>query len=181
MSSNPPPAASSSKASAPAAPQSPAQNQSVSATVHFFGQQRGSLPFKNAPTPRNNQPSKKQNKGSKKFRQSDEDSIAESVSAHARDTPRVLTAQLAMRPFSNRKGQTSITHLMNFNLPPRPQNHHPSHAHGRSYRRAPTWGVGSGYHATDKARYAGHDPPASTTDSAQICARQLPLHCRSAR
>ncbi|KAL1611764.1 hypothetical protein SLS59_000483 [Nothophoma quercina] len=140
MSSNPPSAASSSKASAPTAPQSPAQNQSVSATANFFGQQRGALPFKNSPTPRNNQTAKKQNKGSKKFRQSDEDDIAES---------------LAMRPFSNRKGQTSITHLMNFNLPPRPQNHHhhDRNGHGRSYRRAPTWGVGSGYHASDKARY----------------------------
>ncbi|KAJ4346114.1 hypothetical protein N0V95_005667 [Ascochyta clinopodiicola] len=139
MSSNPPPVASSSKVSAPAAPQSPAQNQSTSATVHFFGQQRGSLPFKNAPTPRSNQPSRKQNKGSKKFRQADEDPIAE---------------PLAMRPSSNRKGQTSITHLMNFNLPPRPQNlPHAHSSHGRSYRRAPNWGVGSGYHANDKARY----------------------------
>ena len=83
MSSNPLSAASSSKVSAPAAPQSPAQNQSASATVNFFGQQRGSLPFKNSPTPRNIQTAKKQNKGSKKFRQSDEDDIAESVRANA--------------------------------------------------------------------------------------------------
>jgi hypothetical protein len=63
-----------------------------------------------------------------------------------------------MRPYGNRKGQTSITHLMNFNLPPRPQNLHHSdrHGHGRSARRVPTWGVGSGYHATDKARYAAN-------------------------
>lgn len=58
-----------------------------------------------------------------------------------------------MRPFNNRKGQTSITHLMNFSLPPRPQNHHHSHGYGRNYRRTPTWGLGSGYHAVDKARY----------------------------
>jgi hypothetical protein len=58
-----------------------------------------------------------------------------------------------MRPFNNRKGQTSITHLMNFSLPPRPQNH-PSHgAYSRNSRRTPTWGLGSGYHAVDKARY----------------------------
>lgn len=56
-----------------------------------------------------------------------------------------------MRPFNNRKGQTSITHLMNFSLPPRPQNH--SHGYGRNNRRNPTWGLGSGYHAVDKARY----------------------------
>lgn len=57
-----------------------------------------------------------------------------------------------MRPFSNRKGQTSITHLMNFSLPPRPQNHQ-SHGYSRNNRRNPTWGLGSGYHAADKARY----------------------------
>jgi hypothetical protein len=57
-----------------------------------------------------------------------------------------------MRPFNNRKGQTSITHLMNFSLPPRPQNHQ-SHGYGRPNRRNPTWGLGSGYHAADKARY----------------------------
>jgi hypothetical protein len=57
-----------------------------------------------------------------------------------------------MRPFSNRKGQTSITHLMNFSLPPRPQNNH-SHGYSRGTRRAPTWGLGSGYHAIDKARF----------------------------
>lgn len=64
-------------------------------------------------------------------------------------------SQLAMRPFNNRKGQTSITHLMNFSLPPRPQNYHPHHSHGygRNYRRNPGWGLGSGYHAVDKARY----------------------------
>jgi hypothetical protein len=55
-----------------------------------------------------------------------------------------------MRSSNSRKGQTSITHLMNFSLPPRPQ-YHPS-SRGTS-RRAPTWGLGSGYHAVDKARY----------------------------
>lgn len=62
--------------------------------------------------------------------------------------------QLAMRPLNSRKGQTNITHLMNFSLPPRPQNssHHP-YGGSRNYRRHPTWGLGSGYHAVDKARY----------------------------
>jgi hypothetical protein len=58
-----------------------------------------------------------------------------------------------MRPFNNRKGQTSITHLMNFSLPPRPENHHQSRGYSRNNRRNPTWGLGSGYHAADKARY----------------------------
>lgn len=54
-----------------------------------------------------------------------------------------------MRSTTSRKGQTSITHLMNFLLPPRPQYHPPP----RNTRRNPTWGLGSGYHAVDKARY----------------------------
>jgi Zinc finger, C3HC4 type (RING finger) len=60
-----------------------------------------------------------------------------------------------MKSINSRKGQTSITHLMNFSLPPRPyfqqHNYHP-HNH-RHQRRNPTWGIGSGYHAIDKARY----------------------------
>ena len=60
-----------------------------------------------------------------------------------------------MKSINSRKGQTSITHLMNFSLPPRPffqqHNYHP-HTH-RHQRRNPTWGIGSGYHAIDKARY----------------------------
>ncbi|KAH7079355.1 hypothetical protein BKA63DRAFT_551719 [Paraphoma chrysanthemicola] len=142
MSSQLPPVASSSKAPTSSGPASPAQNQPGSLnTVNFFGQQRGSVgtgaSSRSSPTPRNSQQAKKQHKGSKRFRQTDEDAIVES---------------LAMRPFNNRKGQTSITHLMNFSLPPRPQNHH-SHGSGRNNRRNPTWGLGSGYHAVDKARY----------------------------
>ena len=58
-----------------------------------------------------------------------------------------------MRSTSSRKGQTSITHLMNFSLPPRPQASNAT-SYGRHVRRNPTWGLGSGYHAVDKARYA---------------------------
>ena len=54
-----------------------------------------------------------------------------------------------MRSANSRKGQTSITHLMNFALPPRPEYHPPP----RGGRRYATWGLGSGYHAMDKARY----------------------------
>ena len=57
-----------------------------------------------------------------------------------------------MQSANSRKGRTSITHLMQFALPPRPQNYQ-SHHHGRSARRNPTWGLGSGYHAADKARF----------------------------
>ena len=59
-----------------------------------------------------------------------------------------------MKSINSRKGQTSITHLMNFSLPPRPQynTYSGSHTH-RHQRRNLTWGLGSGYHHIDKARY----------------------------
>lgn len=61
-----------------------------------------------------------------------------------------------MKSTSSRKGQTSITHLMSFALPPRPQSQYHNHySHARNGRRNPTWGLGSGYHAVDKARYDG--------------------------
>ena len=102
-------------------------NSSGSATRHTLQAQA-----------RNNQPLKKQHKTSKRARLVDEDAIAESN---------------AMRPFNNRKGQTSITHLMNFSLPPRPHHYQQHQVNYRYQRRNPTWGVGSGYHAVDKARY----------------------------
>ncbi|KAF2790053.1 hypothetical protein K505DRAFT_377807 [Melanomma pulvis-pyrius CBS 109.77] len=145
MSSNPPSISISSKAAAPSAQLSPAQTPGSVATGDSYGQRRsGGSSFgagattRSSPTPRSGQHKKKQHKGSKRFPQVEDDAIAESM---------------AMRPFTSRKGQTSITHLMNFSLPPRPHNYNPSHAHGRHSRRHPTWGLGSGYHATDKARY----------------------------
>ncbi|KAI4238947.1 MAG: hypothetical protein LQ349_000717 [Xanthoria aureola] len=90
-----------------------------------------------SPAARNSQPLRKQHKGQRRPRLADEDAAAESA---------------VMQSTRNRKGQTSITHLMNFVLPPRPQNH--SHSNNaRNSRRNPTWGLGSGYHAADKARY----------------------------
>jgi len=64
-----------------------------------------------------------------------------------------LGESAAMRSINSRKGQTSITHLMNFSLPPRPQHHYQHHFNNRHQRRNPTFGLGSGYHAVDKARY----------------------------
>ncbi|KAL1835691.1 hypothetical protein VTJ49DRAFT_6210 [Mycothermus thermophilus] len=58
----------------------------------------------------------------------------------------------ALRNTSSRRGQTSITHLLNYSLPPRPHESY-NRAYSRSYRRNPTWGAGSGYHPADKARY----------------------------
>lgn len=62
----------------------------------------------------------------------------------------------ALRNPTSRRGQTSITHLLDYSAPL--HNHHHNHGHHhhsnpRSYRRNPTWGPGSGYHAVDKSRY----------------------------
>ncbi|ROW10018.1 hypothetical protein VPNG_06541 [Cytospora leucostoma] len=57
----------------------------------------------------------------------------------------------AIRNASSRRGQTSITHLLNYSAPrPQFENHY---SYNRNYRRNPTWGPGSGHHAADKARY----------------------------
>src|ERR1700710_49936 len=56
-----------------------------------------------------------------------------------------------MRNANSRRGQTSITHLMNFTLPPRPQDYR--NTIGRGTRRGNIYGVGSGHHSSDKARY----------------------------
>ncbi|KAI9729222.1 MAG: hypothetical protein M1834_007014 [Cirrosporium novae-zelandiae] len=88
----------------------------------------------NLASARNNQSLRKQNKTSRRPKLVDEDAIAESMAMHSTNS---------------RRGQTSITHLMRFSLPPRPQ-YQSSHRHTR---RNPTWGLGSGYHAVDKARY----------------------------
>ncbi|UNI15648.1 Delta(24(24(1)))-sterol reductase [Purpureocillium takamizusanense] len=59
----------------------------------------------------------------------------------------------AVRNPSSRRGQTSITHLLNYTAPRAYQDHGHHLHHPRSFRRNPTWGPGSGYHAADKARY----------------------------
>ncbi|QSZ36860.1 hypothetical protein DSL72_006743 [Monilinia vaccinii-corymbosi] len=85
---------------------------------------------------RNNQGQRKQHRNSKKPRLADEDAMAESA---------------AMRNANSRRGQTSITHLMNFTLPPRPQDYRNTITRGT--RRGNTYGIGSGHHSSDKARY----------------------------
>ncbi|KAI1389725.1 uncharacterized protein F4822DRAFT_211062 [Hypoxylon trugodes] len=55
----------------------------------------------------------------------------------------------AVRNASSRRGQTSITHLLNYSVPTRNYNDY----YPRSNRRHPTWGPGSGHHAVDKARF----------------------------
>ncbi|KAI9647908.1 hypothetical protein NHQ30_004297 [Ciborinia camelliae] len=85
---------------------------------------------------RNNQSQRKQHRNSKKPRLADEDAMAESA---------------AMRNANSRRGQTSITHLMNFTLPPRPQDYRNTISRGP--RRGNIYGIGSGHHSSDKARY----------------------------
>jgi Zinc finger, C3HC4 type (RING finger) len=94
---------------------------------------------RNTAQARKDQPLRKQGKAQRRARLADEDAYAESA---------------AMKSINSRKGQTSITHLMNFSLPPRPQyqpQHHASNHRHQRYNK--TWGLGSGYHAVDKARY----------------------------
>ena len=94
---------------------------------------------RHASQPRNSQPLRKQHKAQRRARLADEDAMAESA---------------ALRSLNSRRGQTSITHLMNFSLPPRPSYQHQHYPpHRRNQRANPTWGLGSGYHAVDKARY----------------------------
>ncbi|KAF8454910.1 hypothetical protein BGX38DRAFT_1088938 [Terfezia claveryi] len=61
-------------------------------------------------------------------------------------------AHLDRAPAGNSRRGTSITHLMNWDMPRRPFEHH-YHPRNTYQRRNPTWGLGSGYHAVDKARY----------------------------
>lgn len=63
----------------------------------------------------------------------------------------VDSLQAAMRNANSRRGQTNITHLMNFTLPPRPQDQRNTMQRGS--RRANIYGIGSGHHSSDKARY----------------------------
>lgn len=58
--------------------------------------------------------------------------------------------QGVMRNVNGRRGQTSITHLMNITLPPRPQDYRNTIARGS--RRGNIYGIGSGHHSSDKAR-----------------------------
>lgn len=96
-----------------------------------------------ASTPRKGQGLRKQHKNQRRPAQDSE----------SRSSPDAYDAMAEIRAFRNpnsRRGQTSITHLLNYSTP-RPYQDHSSYA--RSYRRNPTWGPGSGYHASDKARY----------------------------
>ncbi|KAK0702609.1 hypothetical protein B0T21DRAFT_378364 [Apiosordaria backusii] len=123
---------------------SPAPSQTPSAASFETSRRQTQSPLHTQGQPRKSQGARKQHRNQRRAGPSfgnshmdDEDAMAEIR---------------ALRNTSSRRGQTSITHLMNYALPPRP--YEGSHApYSRSYRRNPAWGVGSGYHAVDKARY----------------------------
>ncbi|KAI6710570.1 hypothetical protein JHW43_006900 [Diplocarpon mali] len=117
---------------------SPLQQQNNQSTSPGFesSSRRSASSFTTIAASRNNQGSKKQHRNSRKPRLADEDAMAESG---------------AIRNANSRRGQTSITHLMSFTLPPRPQDHRNTFSRGS--RRATTFGIGSGHHSSDKARY----------------------------
>ncbi|KAK5661682.1 hypothetical protein OQA88_9782 [Cercophora sp. LCS_1] len=140
------PSSSGKSSSAPAAASHQQAAPQASAVATFEVNRR---PCQNSPNtqanPRKGQGSRKQHRAQRRAdpmrlpgRLDDEDDMAE---------------LRAVRNASSRRGQTSITHLMNYALPPRPyyDSHHALSS--RSYRRNPTWGMGSGHHAIDKARY----------------------------
>ncbi|KEY66747.1 hypothetical protein S7711_06793 [Stachybotrys chartarum IBT 7711] len=59
-------------------------------------------------------------------------------------------AMAEIRAATSRRGQTSITHLLDYSTP---RHYYDHNHHSRSYRRNPTWGPGSGSYAADKSRY----------------------------
>ncbi|KAF8426635.1 hypothetical protein EV426DRAFT_592218 [Tirmania nivea] len=63
-----------------------------------------------------------------------------------------LDAEIERAQAGNSRRGTSITHLMNWDVSRRPFEHH-YRPRNTYQRRNPTWGLGSGYHAVDKARY----------------------------
>ncbi|EEQ32525.1 putative Delta(24(24(1)))-sterol reductase [Microsporum canis] len=114
-------------------PQSQSQSYSFgpdAASRRVSGPLVGGQSSSNLASARNNQSKKANHKRQRKPRLIDEDAIAEAT---------------AMRSTSTRKGQTSITHLMNFSLPPRP--------HSSLFRPHRNVTYHSGYHRVDKARY----------------------------
>ena len=100
-------------------------------------------PSSSYPTPRKGQSARKQHKSQRR-------PALNSRGNSAADEYDAMAELRAMRNPSSRRGQTSITHLLNYSTPRLYQDHT---SFARSYRRNPAWGPGSGYHASDKARY----------------------------
>ncbi|OAA35066.1 Zinc finger, RING/FYVE/PHD-type [Metarhizium rileyi] len=123
----------------------PSQPQAGPTASSFESSRRPSQPGPSCAqsTPRKGQASRKQHKCQRK------PSAVERSQSNP-DEYDAMAELRAVRNPSSRRGQTSITHLLNYTTP-RPLQDHTYHP--RSYRRNPTWGHGSGHHAADKSRY----------------------------
>lgn len=133
----------------PSNPTAPPQAHSSATPSNAASSEPGRRPIQipqPAAAPRKGQGHKKQHRNSRRPLTRDE--------IHELDDDDMAELR-AVRNASSRRGQTSITHLLDYTLPPRPYSEYRSHHHSssRSYRRNPTWGPGSGHHAGDKARY----------------------------
>ncbi|EGX88404.1 Zinc finger domain-containing protein, C3HC4 RING-type [Cordyceps militaris CM01] len=95
-------------------------------------------------TPRRGQGSRKQHRNQRR------PGMGDNMGHSSLDRDDAFAEMRAVRNPSSRRGQTSITHLLNYTAP-RPVQHHSFHP--RPHRRHPNSGLGSGYHAVDKARY----------------------------
>ncbi|KAG5972821.1 hypothetical protein E4U58_006097 [Claviceps cyperi] len=126
-------------------PTYPAQAQAGTATSSFESSRRPSQPSVSSSqhTPRKGQASRKQHKDQRR-------PGAAQRSQSNLDEYDSMAELRAVRNPSSRRGQTSITHLLNYTASRSFQDHS---YHPRSHRRNPTWGPGSGHHAADKLRY----------------------------
>lgn len=151
--------------SAPSSNFTPSQPISVPSPSFESSARRSGLSSPSLPTsaPRKGQAGRKQHKDKRRpprdNRLDEDDAMAEIVSSPLPpigNSSLSNQAQRAFRNASSRRGQTSITHLLNYSTPLR-QSHEYGHGYGygngRSARRHATWGPGSGYHPIDKAKF----------------------------
>ncbi|KAK2596628.1 hypothetical protein QQS21_006304 [Conoideocrella luteorostrata] len=126
-------------------PSYPSQTQTGAAASNFESSRRPSQPGSSSsqPTPRKGQGSRKQHKDQRR-------PVAGQRAQSNPDEYDSMAELRAVRNPSSRRGQTSITHLLNYTSS-RPFQDHSYHP--RSHRRNPAWGLGSGHHAADKSRY----------------------------
>lgn len=145
---NPTPTGKTVSAPTAAASHSPAPNQ-TNPQSHFDSTRRANSSNQSViSSPRKGQASRQQHRNQRRAPASNSN-MAPGSSRHV-DIDDALAEIRAVRNASSRRGQTSITHLLNYSLPPRQVYTTHSHGHGtsRSYRRNPTWS-----HPVDKARY----------------------------
>ncbi|KAG6003368.1 hypothetical protein E4U21_002084 [Claviceps maximensis] len=126
-------------------PNYPAQVQAGTTTSNFESSRRPSQPgvSSSQPTSRKMQASRKQHKNQHRPR------VIDRSQSNPDDYDSMAELRAVRNP-SSRRGQTSITHLLNYTTSRSFQDHS---YHPRSHRRNPTWGPGSGHHAADKLRY----------------------------